>query len=194
MGKTKPTPRKGASQEQEKTASQLDFTPVYATEHSTLENLPLWWVVIAGVFSVLFFYAYFYDLDAKIQHHDEGVNILIMEDMFTGYPYKYKYDPENYHGPALYFFSYWYTLANAYLTEVPWEKAYDHGLTVFVSRCVTVTGGLALIFSLLFGLRNRVGNAGALLAFILGGCCTDFVWISRYYIHEIFVTLFVAQM
>ncbi|HEX7720983.1 MAG TPA: hypothetical protein VF397_02420, partial [Pyrinomonadaceae bacterium] len=92
-------------------------------------------------------------------HHDEGVNgnflvTLVREG-------KYFYDPQNYHGPTLYYFS----------AIIPWivrffggKAAGDtYGLTTFNIRLVTVAFGVATIWLALL-LRKRIGEIGALSA------------------------------
>src|SRR5215467_10439383 len=45
----------------------------------------------------------FYKLEIKPLHHDEGVNALFFVRLF-GENF-YQYDPANYHGPTLYYFT-----------------------------------------------------------------------------------------
>src|SRR6267143_7192758 len=79
-----------------------------------------------------------YNLSLVPLHHDEGVNgnflvTLVREG-------KYTYNPENYHGPTLYFFS----------AIIPWiarflgGKAFaeNYGLTTFNIRFVTAAFGI----------------------------------------------------
>ena len=120
-------------------------------------------------------------------HHDEGVNgnflvTLVREG-------KYFYDPQNYHGPTLYYFS----------AIIPWivrffggKAAGDtYGLTTFNIRLVTVLFGLATIWLALL-LRKRIGEIGALSAAALIAISPGAVYLSRYFIHEslfVFFTL-----
>jgi uncharacterized protein (TIGR03663 family) len=116
-------------------------------------------------------------------HHDEGVNgnflvMLVREG-------KYFYDPQNYHGPTLYYFS----------AVIPWIVKFlggktagdNYGLTTFNIRLVTVVFGLATIWLALL-LRKRLGAIGALSAAGLLAISPGAVYLSRYFIHE---TLFV---
>src|SRR5262245_54938074 len=79
-----------------------------------------------------------YDLNLVPLHHDEGVNgnflvRLVREGAYT-------YDPENYHGPTLYYFS----------AIIPWitkllfgSGTRDHyGLTTFTIRLIPVLFGI----------------------------------------------------
>lgn len=120
-------------------------------------------------------------------HHDEGVNgnflvTLVREG-------KYTYNPENYHGPTLYFFS----------AVIPWiarffgGKAFgdNYGLTTFNIRLITAVFGIATIWLVLL-LRKRIGTIGALAAAGLIAISPGGVYLSRYFIHEslfVFFTL-----
>jgi uncharacterized protein (TIGR03663 family) len=124
-----------------------------------------------------------YDLNLVPLHHDEGVNgnflvRLVREGAYT-------YDPANYHGPTLYYFS----------AIIPWitkllfgNSARDnYGLTTFTIRLVPAVFGLATI-GLIFLLRRRLGTIAALAAGLMLAVSPGAVYLSRYFIHE---TLFV---
>jgi uncharacterized protein (TIGR03663 family) len=124
-----------------------------------------------------------YDLNLVPLHHDEGVNgnflvRLVREGAYT-------YDPGNYHGPTLYYFS----------AIIPWfakvlfgNAARDnYGLTTFSIRLVTVVFGLGTIW-LIFLLRKRLGTVATLAAGLMLAVSPGAVYLSRYFIHE---TLFV---
>ena len=124
-----------------------------------------------------------YDLNLVPLHHDEGVNgNFLVRLVREGY---YQYDPENYHGPTLYYFS----------ALIPWtvkllfgSSARDnYGLTTFNIRLVPVLFGLATI-GLVFMLRRRLGTVATLSAGMLLAVSPGAVYLSRYFIHE---TLFV---
>ena len=119
-------------------------------------------------------------------HHDEGVNgnflISLVRDG------NYAYDPQNYHGPTLYYFS----------AAIPWivrffggKAAGDaYGLTTFNIRLVTVVFGIGTIWLALL-LRKRIGTIGALSAAGLIAISPGAIYLSRYFIHE---SLFVFFM
>ena len=124
-----------------------------------------------------------YDLSLVPLHHDEGVNgNFLVRLMREG---AYRYDPENYHGPTLYYFS----------AIIPWtikllfgaEASETYGLTTFNIRLVTVVFGLATI-GLIFLLRKQLGTLATLSAGLLLAVSPGAVYLSRYFIHE---TLFV---
>lgn len=138
-------------------------------------------ILIIGAFLRL------YNLSLVPLHHDEGVNgnflvTLVREG-------KYTYNPENYHGPTLYFFS----------AVIPWiarffgGKAFGatYGLTTFNIRLITAAFGIATIWLALL-LRKRIGTIGALSAAGLIAISPGAVYLSRYFIHEslfVFFTL-----
>ena len=151
------------------------------------ELSPLTWrlsalvIIIGGAFLRL------YNLSLVPLHHDEGVNgnflvSLVREGV-------YRYDPQNYHGPTLYYFS----------AIIPWvvrffggKSAGDaYGLTTFNIRLVTAAFGIATIWLALL-LRKRLGTIGALSAAGLIAISPGAVYLSRYFIHEslfVFFTL-----
>lgn len=124
-----------------------------------------------------------YNLSLVPFHHDEGVNgnflVRLVREGF------YQYDPANYHGPTLYYFS----------AIVPWilrflfgESAQNaYGLNTVTVRAVPALFGLATIWLVLL-LRRRIGTVGTLCAAALLAVSPGAVYLSRYFIHE---TLFV---
>ena len=124
-----------------------------------------------------------YNLNLVPLHHDEGVNgnflVRLVREGF------YQYDPNNYHGPTLYYFS----------ALIPWvtkllfgNSARDtYGLTTFTIRLVPALFGLATI-GLIFLLRRRLGTLATLAAALMLAVSPGAVYLSRYFIHE---TLFV---
>jgi uncharacterized protein (TIGR03663 family) len=127
-----------------------------------------------------------YNLGLVPLHHDEGVNGNFLVTLVrTG---QYTYNPENYHGPTLYFFS----------AVIPWlarfvgGKAFgeNYGLTTFNIRFVTAAFGIGTIWLALL-LRKRLGTIGALTAAALIAISPGAVYLSRYFIHE---SLFVFFM
>lgn len=128
-----------------------------------------------------------YDLNLVPLHHDEGVNgNFLLKLVRDG---EYKYDPENYHGPTLYYFA----------AMIPWiirllfgAVARDHyGLTTFMIRLIPAVFGLGTI-GLIFMLRRRLGTIATLSAGLLLAVSPGAVYLSRYFIHEtqfVFFTL-----
>jgi len=120
-------------------------------------------------------------------HHDEGVNGNFLVPLVRNGTYTY--DPNNYHGPTLYYFS----------AIIPWVTRFlggkqfgdTYGLTTFNIRLVTAAFGVATI-ALALLLRKRLGSIGALSAAALIAISPGAVYLSRYFIHEslfVFFTL-----
>jgi uncharacterized protein (TIGR03663 family) len=124
-----------------------------------------------------------YNLSLVPFHHDEGVNgnflVRLVRDGF------YQYDPTNYHGPTLYYFSAIVPWILRFLFGPSAQNAY--GLHTVTVRLVPALFGLATIWLVLL-LRRRIGNVGTLCAAGLLAVSPGAVYLSRYFIHE---TLFV---
>ena len=121
----------------------------------------------------------FYDLNLVPLHHDEGVNgnflVRLVRDG------AYKYDPENYHGPTLYYFSALFPWVTRLLFG---NAARDHyGLTTVTIRFIPAAFGMGTI-GLVFLLRRRLGTIATLSAALLLAVSPGAVYLSRYFIHE----------
>ena len=145
-----------------------------------------WWISAVAILVVGAIIRLF-DLSLVPLHHDEGVNGNFLVSLVR--EGKYTYNPENYHGPTLYYFS----------AIIPWVMRFfrgrdfgdAHGLTTFNIRLVTVVFGVATI-GLALLLRKRLGTIGALSAAALIAVSPGTVYFSRYFIHEslyVFFTL-----
>ena len=125
----------------------------------------------------------FYDLDLVPLHHDEGVNgNFLVRLVREG---AYEYDPANYHGPTLYYFSAIIPWTLRFLFGISAQNTY--GLTTSSIRLIPVLFGLGTVL-LALQLRRRLGMVGALTAAGLIALSPGAVYLSRYFIHE---TLFV---
>jgi uncharacterized protein (TIGR03663 family) len=128
----------------------------------------LWYagcVLITAVAVVLRFAS----LTLKPLHHDEGVNGWFLTNLFRDG--QYKYDPANYHGPTLYYIS------------LAFAKVF--GLETFSIRASVAVWGVLLVILTLF-LRRRIGKIGSLFAALFLALSPGMVYISRYFIHEMF--------
>ena len=142
------------------TKSRAKKKPEPAAEDASGDGLSaLKWRIASASILMTGAFLRLYDLGLVPFHHDEGVNgnflvTLVREG-------RYQYDPQNYHGPTLYFFS----------AVIPWivrffggKSAGDtYGLTTFNVRLVTAAFGVATIWLALL-LRKRLGAIGALSA------------------------------
>ena len=127
------------------------------------------WLVGCSVIAAVAVFLRFYDLLLKPLHHDEGVNGFFLTTLFR--EGVYKYDPSNYHGPTLYYIALFFT------------KVF--GLETFPIRASVGVFGILLVL-LTFFLRRYIGTIGSLVAALLIALSPGMVYVSRYFIHEIF--------
>jgi len=122
-------------------------------------------------------------------HHDEGVNgKFLLKLVNNGF---YQYDPQNYHGPTLYYFA----------AVIPWimrllfgkSFADVHGLTDSTIRFTTAGFGVATIW-LILTLRRRIGTIAALAGATLLAVSPGAVYLSRYFIHETLLVFFMLGL
>jgi uncharacterized protein (TIGR03663 family) len=141
-----------------------------------------WWISALSILLVAAAVR-LYDLDLVPLHHDEGVNGNFLVTLVRNGTYHY--DPANYHGPTLYYFSAIIPWVFRFLFGVSAQNTY--GLTTFTIRLVPVLFGVGTIWLILV-LRRRLGDIGSLAAAALLAISPGAVYLSRYFIHE---TLFV---
>lgn len=112
-------------------------------------------------------------------HNDEGVNAAKFNELWT--TGKVKYDPVEYHGPTLWYFT----------LPVIWVSgAKDFAsTTVEMYRLVPVIFGIGLIL-LLPLVSDGLGRIGVLFAALFTAVSPAFVFYSRYYIHEMPLVFF----
>ncbi|HEX3100870.1 MAG TPA: glycosyltransferase family 39 protein, partial [Pyrinomonadaceae bacterium] len=127
------------------------------------------WLIGCAVVTAIAAILRFAWLGLKPLHHDEGVNGFFLTNLVRDG--NYHYDPANYHGPTLYYLAY------------PFVKLF--GLeTVPIRASVAVFGVLSVILVLF--LRRYLGRNGSLLGALFLALSPGMVFISRYFIHEIF--------
>ena len=127
------------------------------------------WLLNCGLVTAVAAFIRFFALALKPFHHDEGVNGFFLTTLFRDGVYKY--DPANYHGPTLYY------IALAFAKVFGLE-------TVSVRASVAIFGVLTVV--LIFFLKNYIGKIGSLAAGLFIALSPGMVFISRYFIHEIF--------
>ncbi len=133
------------------------------------EHLDWLWLAGAAVVTAIAAFLRFFWLELKPLHHDEGVNGFFLTNLVRDGVYKY--DPANYHGPTLY-----------YLT-LPFVKLF--GLeTIPIRVSVAIFGVLTVVLALY--LRRYIGKTASICAALLIALSPGMVFISRYFIHEIF--------
>jgi len=141
------------------------------------------WQIAAISIFLLATFLRVYDLTLVPLHHDEGVNgnflVRLVRDGV------YQYDPANYHGPTLYYFSAFVPWILRFLFGVSAQETY--GLSTVAIRLLPALFGLGTVW-LVFLLRRYIGTIAALSGALLLAISPGAVYLSRYYIHE---TLFV---
>lgn len=153
-----------------------DLLPYVETGQEIPERV---WIIAAGCVLIAAAALRLFALGLKPMHHDEGVNgFFLMGLLQRG---SFHYNPENYHGPTLYFL----TLPLAFVADK--LGALDN----WTLRLVTAAFGVGTVWLVLL-LRRYVGALGALAGAALVAVSPACVFYSRYYIHEapfVFFTL-----
>ena len=111
--------------------------------------------------------------EARQLHHDEGVNYIFVDAILT--KHEYRYDPSNYHGPAL------YALA-APLVDLMGASELSLRLVPMLASWLTVL--------LIWRWRGVVGDWGAVMAAALLAVSPGTVYYGRDFIHESLLVLF----
>jgi uncharacterized protein (TIGR03663 family) len=111
----------------------------------------------------------FSQLSLKPFHHDEGVNSFFLLALARQGSSAYKYNPENYHGPTLYYFA---------VTALRVFGETDFALRFWPCLC----GVLTIV--LLWCWRDKLGTLGLPVAALLIALSPGLVFFSRYFIHE----------
>lgn len=130
---------------------------------------PFVWLAACSLVTAVAAFLRLWRLELKPLHHDEGVNGYFLKTLFS--EGVYKYDPSNYHGPTLYYIALAFT------------KIF--GLETFSIRASVAVFGVFIVI-LTFFLRKYIGDIGSLFAALLLALSPGMVFISRYFIHEIF--------
>jgi uncharacterized protein (TIGR03663 family) len=171
---------------EEKSSTRAAFTPPVGAGDLAPQMSERTWLISATTVLIAGIFLRLVKLNLVPLHHDEGVNGNFLLSLVRDG--KYVYDPQNYHGPTLYYFS----------AIIPWivrffggKAAGDkYGLTTFNIRLTTVIFGVATIW-LALCLRQRLGSMGALSVAALIAISPGAIYLSRYFIHE---SLFVFFM
>lgn len=119
------------------------------------------------------------DLGNRPLHNDESTNAIKLGALWD--KGEYKYDPHEYHGPTLHYFSLPFLWASGIKTSADISDAQ--------LRLVTIAFGVALIL-LLFLLRDGLGNTATGWAALFLAVSPTMVFYSRYFIHEMLLVFF----
>lgn len=131
------------------------------------------WLVGCAAITALAAFLRFYWLELKPLHHDEGVNGFFLMSLFR--EGIYKYDPNNYHGPTLYY------------VALAFTKIFGLN-TISIRSSVAIFGVLTVVLA--FFLKDYIGRIGSLAAALLLALSPGMVYISRYFIHELMFVFF----
>lgn len=176
-GKPQRRPTKDGAQGNEETGAGVAVATQTGSSSEGGELSPRAWRIASALSLLLAALVRLYQLGLRPMHHDEGVNgFFLMNLMRTGV---FNYDPSNYHGPTLYYF----TLPLAALAE------HFQLLDSWVLRLVPVIFGMATVW-LALSLRRYLGATGALAAAALLALSPGVVFFSRYFIHEMMFAFF----
>src|SRR4051812_29352696 len=118
-------------------------------------------------------------LDVRPMHNDEAVNGIKFGELWEHG--KYKYDPNEHHGPTLYYAS----AALGFLTGAPDFAHFSENRLRFLTVLFGV--GLALLLPLL---ADGLGSRATAWAACLTAVSPAMVFYSRYYIHEMLLVFF----
>ncbi len=143
-----------------------------ATDNESYKTDALW-LIACSIITALAAFVRFFWLELKPLHHDEGVNGFFLTTLFR--EGVYKYDPQNYHGPTLYYIALAFT------------KIFGLN-TIGIRASVAVFGVLTVVLA--FFLKNYIGKIGSLAAALLLALSPGMVFISRYFIHELAFVFF----
>lgn len=147
------------------------------------------WRTSAAAIMILGTFLRLYDLNLVPLHHDEGVNgNFLIQLVSEGF---YQYDPQNYHGPTLYYFAALIPWISKFLFGRSFAETY--GLSTFTIRFVTAAFGVATIW-LVLTLRRRIGTIAALAGAALLAISPGSVYLSRYFIHETLLVFFMLSV
>lgn len=120
-----------------------------------------------------------HDLGNRPLHNDEAVNATKLAALWD--KGEYRYDPHEYHGPALHYFS----LPVLWLSGVKTSTEFSDTQL----RIVTVAFGVGLILLLLL-LKDGLGQSATVWAALFLAVSPAMVFYSRYFIHEMLLIFF----
>ncbi|MDQ1707629.1 MAG: hypothetical protein QOJ88_840 [Pyrinomonadaceae bacterium] len=145
------------------------------------------WMIASASIVLVAAFLRLYDLGLVPFHHDEGVNGNFLARLVR--EGSYHYDPQNYHGPTLYYFAAIFPWIVRGLFGIGAQDKY--GLTDVAVRMVPALFGIATIL-LVLTLRRHLGTIATLGAASLLAISPGAIYLSRYFIHEtqfVFFTL-----
>ncbi|MEP6912930.1 MAG: flippase activity-associated protein Agl23, partial [bacterium] len=173
--------------EQASAAETMSAAKVEACETTDVNQRV--WRTSAAAIMIIGAFLRLYDLNLVPLHHDEGVNgNFLVQLVSNGF---YQYDPQNYHGPTLYYFAALIPWISKFLFGTSFVETY--GLSTFTIRFVTAAFGIATVW-LVLTLRRRIGTIAALAGAALLAISPGAVYLSRYFIHETLLVFFILSV
>lgn len=134
--------------------------------------------LIASVL-VFAFYLRFENIDARPMHSDEAVQAYRVGEMLAGKTFVY--DPQDFHGPTLYYFSFW-------LCKLFGITNFSEMTETLVRAVPAITGALACILIPLSFFGRKTG--AVFIAGILLACSQIAFFYSGYFIQETILVVF----
>lgn len=118
-------------------------------------------------------------LDRRPLHNDEAINAWKLETLWS--QGQYKYDPDEYHGPTLYYFSLPFLKFFAPSDAQQWSDAHLRLVTIFFGAAIILLSWLLL---------DGLGWPAVLAAALLTAISPAMTFYSRYFIHEMLLIFF----
>jgi uncharacterized protein (TIGR03663 family) len=142
-------------------------------------NRPIQFGILVGVVIIIAVFFRVPQLDIRPMHCDEAIHAVKFAELLEDN--SYRYDPVEYHGPTLNYF----TLIPAWISG---QKKYSD-LNEFTLRIVPVFFGLALVCMPLFFIK-AFGKTVVFFMMVFTAVSPAFVFYSRYYIQEMLLVCF----
>ena len=122
-------------------------------------------------------------LSERPMHGDEAVNAVKIGELIEGSGYRY--DPHEYHGPTLNYFSLFFSWV--------YGVGSFSGLSEQTLRLLPVVVGCLLLL-LVFSLRGALGSSAILFSAFFIAVSPSMIFYSRYFIHESILVLFTSTL
>ena len=171
------------------TGTRIDETSPAARDTPTTDepaggNESRLWTYVAWLIIAVAAILRLYDITLKPLHHDEGVNGFFLLDLFRHGVYRY--NPANYHGPTLYYFSLVVCSINNLIFG-------GEGTTTRALRILPVLSGTATV-ALVIAFRRWLGTLATVSAAALLALSPGAVYLSRDFIHEPLLVFFTLAL
>ncbi|MBU1628331.1 TIGR03663 family protein, partial [bacterium] len=143
------------------------------------------YLVIILIIILTSFFLRIYHLANRPFHHDEGVNSSFLLALIKDSTYNY--NPENFHGPLLYYLS--YIPISIFGLKTSLIQVDNPELADVSFRLAPAFFGLMIVV-LMLSLSSWLERYGTIAAMILTALSPSYLFYSRYNIHEIYLITF----